>query len=349
MLPSHNEAVLNQLRAVTLRTLDEALGGQKNVALLDFPLHRNAGDSLIWLGELAYLRKLGVKVDHRVDEARYRKDRLERLAPECPLLFHGGGNFGDLWPAHQKFREEVISENLHRRIIVLSQSVWFESQSDARRANSILAKHPDLLILVRDEESVARCNALLPDLNVRYCYDMALGFDAGEFSQSTPIIDILALSRRDHEKVLDGEIEGADVITDWNLGRAGRLIWGASRLPGIALRRFPHVPEALWRANERLYDHQARLNVNAAIKTLSRGRVVVTDRLHAHILCLLLGVPHVVLDNSYGKISAIYREYTGAFDSTQIANSAAGAVKLARDLCEDFGEYRGSKGRDTGR
>jgi pyruvyl transferase EpsO len=29
---------------------------------------------------------------------------------------------------------------------------------------------------------------------------------------------------------------------------------------------------------------------------------VITDRLHGHILCTLLGIPHCVIDNSYGKI-----------------------------------------------
>ena len=35
---------------------------------------------------------------------------------------------------------------------------------------------------------------------------------------------------------------------------------------------------------------------------LARGRICLTDRLHVHVLCTLMGIPHIVLDNSYGKI-----------------------------------------------
>lgn len=43
------------------------------------------------------------------------------------------------------------------------------------------------------------------------------------------------------------------------------------------------------------------------------GRLVVTDRLHAHVLAGLMGVPHIVVDNSYGKVAAIHGEYTHGF------------------------------------
>ena len=46
----------------------------------------------------------------------------------------------------------------------------------------------------------------------------------------------------------------------------------------------------------------ARARVARGCALLSSGRVVITDRLHAHILSLLLGIPHAVLDNSYGKL-----------------------------------------------
>ncbi len=36
---------------------------------------------------------------------------------------------------------------------------------------------------------------------------------------------------------------------------------------------------------------------------LSRGKVVITDRLHASISSLLLGKTHIMIDQSYGKIN----------------------------------------------
>ena len=46
---------------------------------------------------------------------------------------------------------------------------------------------------------------------------------------------------------------------------------------------------------------------------LSTGGLVVTDRLHAHILSLLLDIPHVLLDNSYGKVAGFADQWTGDY------------------------------------
>lgn len=42
---------------------------------------------------------------------------------------------------------------------------------------------------------------------------------------------------------------------------------------------------------------------------LSGARRVVTDRLHGHILSCLLGKPHVLLDNSYGKNGSFFKSW----------------------------------------
>jgi pyruvyl transferase EpsO len=54
------------------------------------------------------------------------------------------------------------------------------------------------------------------------------------------------------------------------------------------------------------YEFCRRRAVYAA-SVIKRSRLVVTNRLHGHILSCLLGVPNVVLDNTYGKNSAYYR------------------------------------------
>jgi pyruvyl transferase EpsO len=52
------------------------------------------------------------------------------------------------------------------------------------------------------------------------------------------------------------------------------------------------------------YELLAREQLRTALRAIGAGEVLVTDRLHGHILALLGGVPHVLLDNSYGKLSA---------------------------------------------
>ena len=40
-----------------------------------------------------------------------------------------------------------------------------------------------------------------------------------------------------------------------------------------------------------------------ALGLLNKGRVIVTDRLHSSIFALLMHKPHVIIDQSYGKIT----------------------------------------------
>jgi pyruvyl transferase EpsO len=65
--------------------------------------------------------------------------------------------------------------------------------------------------------------------------------------------------------------------------------------------------------------------------------VVITDRLHGHILCTLLGIPHVVLDNSYGKIQGFLESFTGECELVRRAESPAEALEMAREFASERG------------
>ena len=81
----------------------------------------------------------------------------------------------------------------------------------------------------------------------------------------------------------------------------------------------------------RRYQALAGRRVQRGLAVLSRGRFVVTDRLHAHILCLLLDIPHVALNNSYGKVSGFAEQWTADYERFYQARSRAEAFELAFD------------------
>jgi exopolysaccharide biosynthesis predicted pyruvyltransferase EpsI len=71
------------------------------------------------------------------------------------------------------------------------------------------------------------------------------------------------------------------------------------------------------------------------LRVLARGRIVVTDRLHGHVLALLQGIPQVVLDNSYGKLRSTYTTWTCRSGLAHWATSAEEARALATALAGD--------------
>ena len=65
---------------------------------------------------------------------------------------------------------------------------------------------------------------------------------------------------------------------------------------------------------------------------LQRGRVVITDRLHGHILSVLCGIPHVVLDPVNKKITSYMQSWTGGIDNILVAHSPEEAMNKAIEL-----------------
>lgn len=275
-------------------------------ALVGFPDYANVGDSAIWLGERALLDRLGASLAYVSDERNFDPAELRRRVGDGPVFLQGGGNLGDLWPHHQAFREAVIQALPGSPVVQLPQSIHFRDARNLARARRVLSGHERLTILARDPRSLEIASAELPSARTLLCPDMALCL--GPIAPSAaPEADVLTLARDDAEGVPGAS--AADVAwpgprVDWARDDA------PSRVLRGAVRRLTRLA-ALGGARRLAYDALARRRLAVGARVLSRGRVVVTDRLHAHLLSLLLGIPHVVLDNSYGKLSSFLDAWTG--------------------------------------
>lgn len=324
--------------------LDPLLAGVGRCALLDFPNHGNVGDSAIWLGERAYLRGRGIDVVYTCDLDTYTPSRLRAaLGPDDPILLHGGGNFGDLYPRHQRLREQVAADFPRHRIIQLPQTIRFESEDAVERARGTLGRHGGFTVLVRDEPSRRMASERL-GLPAHLSPDAA--FALGPLPRDRPVVDLLWLRRSDGERAggdrpAAGEDDGgpSTEVADWLLppggGSAARAgLFAAGRW---TLARCAPARELARRAMAHRFDAAADRELARGTALLSRGRVVVTDRLHGHILSLLLGIPHVVLDTRHGKISAFREAWTRDAAGVAAASTPADAGRAARALLSGGG------------
>lgn len=303
--------------------LGQFLSKGTKVALLDFPNHNNVGDNAIWLGEKAALRKIGVEVVYQCDLYSFSEKVLrKRLRKEGVVLLHGGGNLGSVWPEHQMFRERIIELLPEMKIIQLPQSVHFDDDAHKVRFGKIAKAHKDLHILLRDQPSLNILKEL--DLNVQLCPDMA--FAMGPVAQSNnPVVDVVWLSRSDHESAgNDGRNMSFKIEKlDWLQGEPGRFYSKFSPKLTVRLRRLVQsnfrksklLRDHFWGMNSASFDLLAERRFQRGIRILSRGKIVLTDRLHGHIVSTLLGKPQVLLDNHYRKIG----NYIDCFESKREA------------------------------
>ena len=272
------------------------VGAGAPYALVDFPDHANVGDSAIWLGELAMLRRVTgcgpvyVSTWHDFDA-----DAFRRACPNGTLFLHGGGNLGDIWPHHQRFREHLLATVRDRPVVQLPQSIHFRDPARAGRFAALAAEHPDFTLYVRDARSHAFATARIA-CPVDLVPDSAIAL--GAQPRGAAEVALLMLLRSDDERRDHGGAPAAPArVVDWLDDDPG-LPAGT----GVAAR-----------------EAQAQARVARGLRLLAQGEVIVTDRLHGHILADLLGIPHVVLDNDYGKIAA----YAAAWPAATAVATAA--------------------------
>lgn len=319
-------------RACTTRLqgrIDESLApllSDGPVALVDYPDHANVGDSAIWLGETAWLRARDLTPAYVSTIRAHDHGALAAAVPAGTILLHGGGNFGTLWKAHQDFRLAMLERFPNRPVVQLPQSIFFDDAAAIAACARAIERHGKFTLCVRDEPSLEFARRHFP-CETLLVPDMA--FAIGPLARQPAAADIFCLLRTDHEKTgpHESRLGPPRAITgDWLEDDRGALRRTAIGTRLLTLTNPPNM------ARVRHYERQALSRLRRGVAQLSQGRVVITDRLHGHILSTLLGIPHVALDNSYRKIGNFIDAWTGRVDILRTATSLDEAAAEAAEL-----------------
>ena len=153
--------IVSELQQRLLSDIRQVLRRGTRVALVDYPNHANVGDTAIWLGERKVLKALGVRCVYCTDVARYDRRTMAEVLRDGIVVIHGGGNFGDLWPYHQAFRERLIKDFPNNQIIQFPQSLHFDDLENAKRVRAIVKGHDAFTLFVRDRRSQMLARDLL--------------------------------------------------------------------------------------------------------------------------------------------------------------------------------------------
>lgn len=307
--------------------IDSNLSGliHSNCVLLNTPDHVNIGDQLIWQGEMDYLSDKGIEPYYisslfTFDWREFSKDTL--------ILLHGGGNFGDVWEGHQEFRLKVVERYKKNKILIFPQSVQYNSKESLVYDAKLFSAHQNLTICARDEFSYKLLKEHFSN-NILMLPDMAFCSSYSKIVSNENINRTLLMKRNDrevpsqinYEKYCDFEIR------DWPSYD--------NSMTNLPLR----VMEKLNRAFSDNFYKKLMKNkngdttfglgvlrdkdylVNQGVVFLSEYNLVITTRLHGHILSLLLGIPTIMIDNSYGKNSRFYNTWLKNIPNSKIVST----------------------------
>ncbi|RNA37104.1 exopolysaccharide biosynthesis [Brachionus plicatilis] len=249
----------------------------KEVHLFHIPLHRNYGDSLIWLGEEILFKKLNLTIKSY--------DYKSKGIKENEIIFlNGGGNFGDLWRQGTIFREGILKKFVNNTIILFPQTINYHDKELIKYDEKIFSAHKNFKISTRSKESYDFATKNFINTKTILVPDMA--FMIGSLKPfSKPNLDVFILRRTDKESNFPERTWKEAYYKYFSKIKYVEGDW----------HDYYHI------RSEKL-NQLPVIRKNLVNEILSQGKIIITDRLHASIFSLLIGRPHIIINEKYKKI-----------------------------------------------
>ncbi len=355
----------NNLKQELHKELSQIKSFQK-CAFLGYPNYSNVGDHLIWLGGLSYfLDTVKTKIAYISAGNDFSSEDLESSLGDSnsAIFFCGGGNLGDIWHEHQIFREQVIENHPNRPVIIFPQAIYFQDEDNLNRARKVFNAHPNLTLVTRDQYSYQLAtkyfdcckNFLAPDLAFQ------LANMPGLSNKNSGSSSILYHSRNDSEinqKVSPKVIDLPNLYTEDWLSFKDEQAPKSSTLKGIywifsqaweqgdllpkqwfyqRLWKYSHPYASKFKVLPRAQNHLESLRyMHYGVYQFKQHKLVITNRLHGHILCVLMGIPHVVIPNSYHKITSFYETWTHQVPFCKLVTNQSQIKAAAEELLNTY-------------
>lgn len=276
----------------------------KKVYLIGTPEFGNLGDHMISETELELLGTVFPRetiCEITMDEYWESKENLKRLISQNDILvFHGGGNVGNLWPKSEYIRRDAFAIWKLQKKIIMPQSIYFSHDEAGKMefAETCKAyKVPNLLLCCRDSQSYRFAQNRIPCDSI-YVPDTVL-FHRPVYRTDEKREGALVCLRTDKESALTDQEK--QVIME------------------EVSKRYVRV-EKIDTVGEKLTKETRRDGLRSFFDRLGRAEFVITDRLHGMIFCALEGIPCIALDNSYQKVLGAY-EWLKSLEYIQYVSS----------------------------
>lgn len=309
--------------------LVEALGSAGHVAYLPNP--GNIGDELIALSTMDLMERLGVDYEVYSENAGYPQGTT--------LVYGGGGLLAGGWD-YAPFMELVLHPRWER-IVILPHSL--------RGCDDLLQRmDARFTVFCRERASLEYCRARNDAARFELAHDMALYTDTAAQPQLEELLRLHprpGIFSRLAERLFAKEGATARLCHFYrkthdrmNRHLRERLYRGAggARLaffmrtdgeaaPGMAAalpRGAAAMDIARYGGGNCRLRHLNRLGVLQMWHCMRQADIIVTDRLHVGISAALLGLPCILADNSYGKISGVYGQSLRGLGGITLCTSA---------------------------
>ncbi|HBS1748052.1 TPA: polysaccharide pyruvyl transferase family protein [Klebsiella pneumoniae] len=288
------------------------INDKSNVIFIDYPLYHNVGDLLIFQGTQKFFEDNNIKVKLYRSALDYNVDELKKHADhQTTFICQGGGNFGDLYDVHQNVRISLITHFKNNRIIILPQTAHFSNPDKLDLNRQIFKQHPDVVLFARDAKTFELFQTfsdkvhLMPDMAHQLYGELPIC--AVKHNEPLYFLRVdkekndVQLSFLNNNKIqsIDWEnfVSASDFRYEYILAKTSRF---ANKIKSSFLK---NVAYYFWNK------HSYRI-VNRSARYFSQYDLIITSRMHGHILSCLLNRKSKIIDNSYGKNSGYFQQWT---------------------------------------
>ena len=325
------ELLTKQADAIT-SCLDHYIPGDRPVALLLFPLDANVGNHMMWLAITEYLENRGIRIAYLASDWDFNISDMIETVGDGTILFIGGVSVSRLWPEHAAIKRAVATACPDNRLISLPSTMLFVDEDDRREASTIFGEHRDVIMMARDPVSAASARDVFPDhISVITIHDSA--FLLPPQPRITDLIqhDVIWLARGDMESA--GFKVPDDVMKfDWPSLERRAVNVMAGRVGSKLGRKVPNVLSFTNRIVGASYRAISQHVLSNGNRLLDQGSVLVTDRLHPHVLAVLRGQPCVLLPDRFGKNRSVWEYSSHTYNTLHWADEPEEALEVAYAL-----------------
>ena len=309
---------IQQIQSIIISEISPLI--TNDYVLWGLPYYSNIGDTLIWEGELEFLKSIPYKC---IGTCGWDEYECKPLSKDTVILITGGGYFGDVWRKAWDNALSAIERYPDNPIILLPQTIFYESQTLLEADSVRLAKLQNLTVCVRDEVSYQIAKTHFKN-TVRLVPDMAFCISKGYLDQWRVAEEdkVLFLKRTDKElggKDVQIKAENIDV-KDWPTMDCRPTLgdWLFYKSMGVEFHTkrcctwLHHISE--WVVEKLGYYMYRKSMTQRGVQFVSQYKEIYTTRLHVMILSVLLGKRVHFIDNSYGKLSSLDKAWLSDCD-----------------------------------
>lgn len=258
----------------------------------------NIGDMAITITQEAMIKQ--VFPDRKIveipmyDAFDYEEEIKKILNDDDILTVIGGGNLGNAYLGHEEKRRFIIKLFKNHKTISFPQSISFgedeEGQAEYEKSIKDYAQNPNLTIFARERKSYDSMKARFEN-EVYLVPDIVMSLKDRESKDSNTRKTINLCLRNDREKITSNNIKDNLIQSLTSNGFDNILVTDT------------HLGEVIIKISDR------EKIFETCLEEFRNAKVVITDRLHGMIFCVITNTPCIALDNSNHKISATYNTW----------------------------------------